>query len=114
MATNSAPNTPEIDVDSGVDIELPDAQPLSLAPGLQQQVIRFWIVRAAEVDPVALLGVGLEVGHRPQVDHRVGVASAEDVLGGALADVVLEDPDALGGVVPGAAVDADDLVPRLP
>src|SRR2546430_8034493 len=56
--------------------------------------------RAAEVNPVALLGAGDQRGHRSHVDHRLRPAPAEDLLGGALADVGGVQLDALGRAGP--------------
>ena len=67
---------------------------------------------AAEVDAVALLGVGREVGDGRHVNERVRPRDSKHVLGGALANVDLVHLDAFGDVGPGTTVDADDLDAR--
>ena len=69
--------------------------------------------RAAEVDAVAILALHDEVRDRRHVDDRLRAELAEDVLGGALADVDLVHLDAGRRVAERAAVDADDVVTEL-
>lgn len=65
---------------------------------------------AAEVDSVALFGSCGEVGDGRHVDDGVGGVVAEDVFGGAFADVGEEHVDFFGGVGPGVFVEAEDVV----
>ena len=65
---------------------------------------------AAEVDPVALFGVGGEVGDRRHVNERVGPRDSKDVFRRALPNVDLVHLDAFRHIGPGTTIDADDLV----
>ena len=67
--------------------------------------------RAAQIDAVALLGVGDERGNGGHVDHRFGPMPPEHLLGAALADVHRVQLDLRRSSRPAARVDPDHLVP---
>jgi hypothetical protein len=68
------------------------------------------LLRAPEVDAVALVPPRGEVGDGGHVHHRVGVVLPDDVLRLGLANVGLDEADAGRALRPRPAIDARDLM----